>query len=282
MAYIVDVNNAADPVDARGAGQAAEELRAIKGKLNFCTVDGAGHVTFGAGRNLTTFGINNFQGNTTLGTGTGNVHTVNGSVSVTAELTIGDTKFTTGGRILELGQNAGGDIITALDFHARAGSDFDARIIRGAGVNGSLDINNLGSGGTTFFDNSVNQWRMQGAGNFSRVIPGGSTLYPDFACRAWGNFNGTDGSLRAGGNLTFTRLAVGQFRGNFSTPIPIGYTVTGGGSALTTFSGFPPDSAVIQPYLYSTTSFEFGTIQNTDDLGGSQRDFQYTHIVVLR
>lgn len=39
MAYVVDVNNPAEPINSRGAGQAAEELRAIKLKISSLTRD---------------------------------------------------------------------------------------------------------------------------------------------------------------------------------------------------------------------------------------------------
>jgi hypothetical protein len=166
-------------------------------------------------------------GDTTLGSGTGNSHVVNGSATVTSGLTVNagagvaGSQSSISGQSLELGITLPGDFATFIDFHARAGSDFDARIIRGAGTGGSLYIiNNSGDGGINFAPDSTlsTQFRLQGAGNFSRVIPGGSILYPDFACRAWARFN-SSGHLN-GGNGTVVRMGFGDYQFNFATPMP--------------------------------------------------------------
>jgi hypothetical protein len=67
--------------------------------------------------------------------------------------------------------------------------------------------------------NGVERQRVNGTGEFSRVIPGGSVLYPDFACRAWGNFQG-NGTKTGGGNSTVTRTGVGVYAIGFTTAMP--------------------------------------------------------------
>lgn len=59
-------------------------------------------------------------------------------------------------------------------------------------------------------------------GSQSSVIPGGSTLYPEFKCRAWVNFNGTGTvAIRGSGNVTsITDNAVGDYTINFTTALP--------------------------------------------------------------
>jgi hypothetical protein len=123
------------------------------------------------------------------------------------------------GSTIELGSAQVSDTATFIDFHARAGSDFDARIIREGGVNGALDIRNEGTGGVSIFTNGINRRFTNGNGDVFSTIPGGSTIYPDFACRAWGYFQG-NGQVSGAGNATIARIGVGAYRVIFSTPMP--------------------------------------------------------------
>jgi hypothetical protein len=63
------------------------------------------------------------------------------------------------------------------------------------------------------------RFRISSDGSFSSVIPGGSTLYPQFACRAWVNFNGTGTvAIRASGNVSsITDNGTGSYTVNFTT-----------------------------------------------------------------
>lgn len=71
-----------------------------------------------------------------------------GAVSAADALTsLGAQKALAAVTTIELGDLVGGgDRPSIIDLHARDGSDFDARIIRNAGVNGTLQINQSGSG----------------------------------------------------------------------------------------------------------------------------------------
>lgn len=64
--------------------------------------------------------------------------------------------------------------------------------------------------------------RIASTGAISSVIPGGITLYPNFACRAWVNFNGTGTvAIRASGNVSsITDNGVGDYTINLTTSMP--------------------------------------------------------------
>lgn len=64
--------------------------------------------------------------------------TYSGPVTVGTSVQSGDA--------LELGQNRASDGTPFIDFHAAVGNDYEARIIRGSGVNGPLNLSNLGTG----------------------------------------------------------------------------------------------------------------------------------------
>lgn len=71
----------------------------------------------------------------------------------------------------------------------------------------------------------VERWRVDSTGAYSSTIPGGSTLYPHFMCRAWANFNGAAGGTRRGsGNVSsVTRTTDGTnpiYYINFATAMP--------------------------------------------------------------
>jgi hypothetical protein len=80
----------------------------------------------------------------------------------------------------------------------------------------------------------VERLRIDSAGQQSSVIPGGSTLYPEFKCRSWVNFNGqgTTGAnqtIRASGNVTsIFKNGTGDYTLNFTTAMPdANYAITG-------------------------------------------------------
>jgi hypothetical protein len=63
--------------------------------------------------------------------------------------------------------------------------------------------------------------RISSDGSMSAVIPGGSTLYPAFTCRAWVNFDGTGTpAIRASGNVSsITDNGTGNYTVNFTTAL---------------------------------------------------------------
>jgi len=66
------------------------------------------------------------------------------------------------------------------------------------------------------------RFRISSTGAQSSVIPGGSTLYPQFGCRAWVNFNGTGTvAIRGSGNVSsITDNGTGDYTVNFTTAMP--------------------------------------------------------------
>ena len=68
----------------------------------------------------------------------------------------------------------------------------------------------------------VERFRLASDGSQSSVVPSGSTLYPQFACRAWVNFNGTGTiAIRASGNITsITDNGTGDYTLNLTTALP--------------------------------------------------------------
>ena len=65
------------------------------------------------------------------------------------------------------------------------------------------------------------RFRISSTGAQSSVIPGGSTLYPSFDCRAWVNFNGTGTvAIRGSGNVSsITDNGTGDYTVNFTTAL---------------------------------------------------------------
>jgi len=62
--------------------------------------------------------------------------------------------------------------------------------------------------------------RITNAGNLM-FNSGYGSVATAFGCRAWVNFNGTNGSIRASGNVgSVTRVSTGQYTVNFTTSMP--------------------------------------------------------------
>ena len=88
--------------------------------------------------------------------------------------------------------------------------------------------------------NPTERFRISSTGAQSSVIPGGSTLYPQFACRAWVNFNGTGTvAIRTSGNVSsITDNGVGLYTANFTTAMPDNdYTMMGTHSYMDSYRG---------------------------------------------
>jgi hypothetical protein len=69
---------------------------------------------------------------------------------------------------------------------------------------------------------NTERMRIASNGAQSSVIPGGSTLLPQFSCRAWVNFSGTGTvTIRASGNVSsLTDNGTGDYTVNFTTSMP--------------------------------------------------------------
>lgn len=152
-------------------------------------------------------------GNVTLGSGTGNSHTVNGQLTATGGL----LQTSSGGeaQVMASRTGTGASSFYLYNNGTQQGLyDSGQQALISALKTGEVGIS-AGSGTrTTAFYIDANR-------NFSRVIPGGTTLYPDFACRAWATFNSGTGSINAAGNVSsITRTSLGNYTVNFATAMP--------------------------------------------------------------
>lgn len=133
------------------------------------------------------------------------------------------------------------------------------------------------------YDNFATKFRMDGQGNFYKVVPDGLTLYPEFSCRAWANFDGATATRRGFGNLSVSRYGQGGYQFTFLTPMPdANYAVLCLGSDNSSTTSFPPNSSIGAPYNLTTTGFGIRMLLNTDDLGGSSTDKTLSFLAVFR
>lgn len=124
-------------------------------------------------------------------------------------------------------------------------------------------------------NNGVETWRADATANFSRVIPGGSVLYPDFACRGWVNFDGTTGAIRGSGNIAITRTAAGRYTGTLTSMPDGNFALLGTGSR----SPLAQNEAIVIPVaLYSATTFQIAMTNGS----GSAIDGVIVSIGILR
>jgi hypothetical protein len=105
----------------------------------------------------------------TTSTGTGSV-VLSASPSFTGTVNFGPAIVTgsgvsTGDAQFELGGNRSGDGPAYMDFHAVAGGDFNARVFRGSGANGNMEIVNAGTGVLSIATNAAEKMRITDAGN---------------------------------------------------------------------------------------------------------------------
>jgi len=87
---------------------------------------------------------------------TGNL-TINGGLASGATVSTGDASY-------ELGQGRTGSGPAYIDLHAAAGTDFELRVYRAAGLNGQASINQGGTGGLDVLTNGVSRWTIDSGG----------------------------------------------------------------------------------------------------------------------
>jgi hypothetical protein len=113
---------------------------------------------------------------------------------------------------------------TSTLFRIQSGTSTQNQLAAGlftdsGGASGSFFDQVSGSIGLTFRTGGTERFRISGTGAQSSVIPGGSTLYPSFDCRAWIAHN--SGTLQGNGNISsLTRNGTGDYTINFSTAMP--------------------------------------------------------------
>jgi hypothetical protein len=205
--------------------------------------------TLGVTGNSTLSGNLSVDGNTTLGNASGDNFTINGNaVSIPNGLNIDSDTFVidaTNNRVGIRNNNPNVPLTITADQSSAQGIAIRGRnsdsisAIDHYAANGTslLRRNYVDSGGTYYFANSglTPLLAIASTGQLNAVIPGGSTLYPGYLCRAWVNFNGTGTvAIRASGNVSsITDNGVGDYTINFTNPMPdANYNLVGGAGSL--------------------------------------------------
>jgi len=200
------------------------------------TLDVTGNVTLTANLNI--------NGNTTIGNASGDTTTINGTaVSVPNGLNIDSNtlvidatndrvgiktasptvELDVTGAILSSGNITTAGILTA----SNSTNVTTAPPITFTGDT-NTGIGHSAADTLDFVTNGVSRARISSTGLQSSVIPdlsgSNTTLFPEYKCRAWVNFNGTTASpstIRASGNISsVTKNGTGDYTINFATAMP--------------------------------------------------------------
>ena len=181
----------------------------------------------------------------------------------------------TAGR-LHVSQGAGTAIFGTTGGAGGFGGNFEntdggtTKFVRAAGA-GSNGVFSAGVGANSFMFLST-------SGDRTSVIPGGTTLLPEFQCRAWVNFNGTGTvAIRASGNVSsITDNGTGNYTVNFTTAMPDA-----------NYAGFvyARDTTTINALLMSRANFT-QTVSafpfNIENTGLSGVDVNQVYVVIFR
>lgn len=179
--YIVDVNDAAHPTNTEDALQGAEELRAIKNKLNgvgsflitWNPLDKSSDIALSSGNLIATKSLNNGIQNgvrTTFGKNTGKVYWEHKIQVMTGAISLGIGDITAGIGTT-LGQDAAGYAYRSDGFKINANTPvaFGAAFVVGDTIGIAMDLIN---GTLQFYKNNVLQGTAYAAGLLAR------NLYP--------------------------------------------------------------------------------------------------------
>lgn len=229
------------------------------------------------------------DGNTTLGNASGDSLTINGNaVSIPNGLNIDSNTLVvdaTNNRV-GIGLN---NPSTPLEVVADGGAF--ALKLRGRSLDGISIIqfvNNTGgteysrllayNDGTLRFSNgstAINRFQVGADGQLSAVVPGGSTLYNGYLCRAWVNFNGTGTvAIRASGNVTsITDNGTGDYTVNFANAMPdVNYCILGsvaGSNSSSAYNSYIAGVNQASPKSTSSvriSSQQSGTLYDADNI----------------
>jgi len=131
-------------------------------------------------------------------------------------------------------------------------------------VVGLQTSSNVSIAGKTLVDSTGRQYS---------VIDNGTTLFEEYKCRAWVNFDGTTTvpTIRASGNVSsVTRNGTGDYTVNFATAMPDANYSPSGIAGL----GSAGANRNLDPRVLTTTSFRVGTAnQATNALSNSSEVF---------
>ena len=106
-------------------------------------------------------------------------------------------------RVLELGYGITSNTDSVIDFHAvHPLTDYEARIIRSSGDNGTFSISNNGTGAIELSASSIELSASGGVTFGTANMPTPSGTAPIFGARAWAKLNPFVGSIRTGAYKT--------------------------------------------------------------------------------
>jgi hypothetical protein len=128
------------------------------------------------------------------------------------------------------------------------------------------------------------RFRVASDGSFSSVVPGGSTLYPNYACRAWVNFDGTTASpstIRGSGNVSsVTKVSTGVYQVNYSVAMPDAvYVVTGSTSTTSGSVGVLGSAPGVADFDKSTSAT---TVVTYDSSAENAIDRSSVNVAIFR
>jgi hypothetical protein len=198
---------------AGGSGYGGVFQNTDAGTTKFFNAAGAGgNGIFSAGLGASTYLFMDTSGNVGIGT--------NSPVSVL------HAKSSNGIIVSETtaARNSNNNYIVFRDATGNAGT------VGYTNVSSAFILDNTLNGVMNFATNGAARMQIGADGSQSSVIPSGSTLYPQFACRAWINFNGTGTpASRGNGNVSsITDNGTGDYTINFTTAMPdANYAVVG-------------------------------------------------------
>ena len=178
-----------------------------------------------------------------------------------------------------------GDAIGRVSFQGSDGSEFVEAAVIQAEVDGTPGANDMP--GRLVFSTTADgaaspteRFRITSTGAQFSVIPGGSTIYPQFACRAWVNFNGTGAvAIRASGNVDYiTDNAPGDYTVNFITAMPdANYCAVVTGSSTNSGSG-----CTVMDILSSTAPTASAIRVLSETSGGNNADSEFSNVAIFR
>jgi hypothetical protein len=200
--------------------------------------------------------------------------TLNNASGAPGSLIIAKSRGATAGSNV-IAQN--GDGIGRVSFQVSDGSEMVEAANIEAWVDGTPGANDMP--GRLVFSTTADgaaspteRFRISSTGAQSSVIPGGSTLYPSFDCRAWVNFNGAGTvAIRGSGNVSsITDNGTGDYTVNFTTAMADANYAAVFGSARVVASG-TVDPSIIQGNNASSYGSIFATgsvrVKNINHLG---------------
>ncbi len=137
--------------------------------------------------------------------------------------------------------------------------------------------NTTAAGVTAFFNNGATRFQIAPDGSQLSVIPGGTALLPQFACRAWVNFNGTGTvAIRASGNVSsITDNGTGDYTVNFTTAMPdANYSWCTSGSVDNSFT----TTSRAETYAPTVNALRVGTF----NAAGGTADAAWISVTIFR